>query len=135
MSPRAAVGMVPLLDLLLVLDSNDVFHFQALRPRESEPLVRRLKVVRYVALAADVGTHLLARGHGIDVVVLHSLRSLQRTNAFHEGRTGDAQLHGLRIVAIDAGHRMLHVLAYLLVGHVGVADDVETLCQVAITQL
>src|SRR5258708_3197224 len=41
----AAVGMIPFLDFLFVLERNDVFHLQALRPREREPLIRWLKVV------------------------------------------------------------------------------------------
>ena len=65
-------------------------HLQTLRPRERQTLIRRLEVIRHVALAADIGAHLLPRGHRVDIVVLHSLRSLQRANALDEGRTGDA---------------------------------------------
>ena len=41
----------------------------------------------------------------------------------------------LGIVAVDAGDRMLHVWRICGISHVGVADDVESLHQVAVAEL
>ena len=133
--PRAAVRVIPFLDLLLILDGNDVFNPQSLRPWKRQPLVRWLEVIRHVALAADIRPHLLPRSHRVHVVVLHALGGFQRANAFDERRARDAQLHRFRIMTVDAGHRVLHVLANLRIRHVRIADHVETLHHVAVTQL
>ena len=43
---------------------------QALGPGEGQRFLRAAEVIRDVTLRADVGAHLLAGGHGVDVVVL-----------------------------------------------------------------
>src|SRR5215470_15333301 len=123
--------MIPFFDLLLIFNRDDVFDFQSLGPRECQPLIRRLEVIGYGALATDERAHLLARSHRIDVVILYALRCLQWANSLHEGRAGDSQLHRVGIVTVDAGYWMLHELPNLGIRHMRVTDDVETLHDVA----
>src|SRR5882672_6247362 len=49
------------LTLAFILMGDDVFHPQPLGPREGQGLLRALKIVRHVALAAHITTHLLPR--------------------------------------------------------------------------
>ena len=69
----------------------DFLDLQALGPGVGQPLFRALEVVINVALAADEGAHLRARGIAVDVVVLHALRRLERPHALDERGPGDAQ--------------------------------------------
>ena len=107
----AGVGVGPVFELRFVVVSLDLFDLEPLGPRIDEPLFRSFEVIFDVALAADVGAHLLARRLLVDIVVLHALRGLERADAFDETGAGDAQLHGARIVTVDAGHRMRDQLA------------------------
>lgn len=90
----AGVGERPLVDFLLILDGDDVFHLDALGPGEGEALVGRLEILGDVALAADIRAHFLAGGLRVHVVVRDALRRLQRADAFDEGGARDTQLHG-----------------------------------------
>lgn len=76
-----------------------------------------------MALAADEAAHLLPRGHGVDVVVLDALGRFEHADPFQESGTRHAKLHGLGIVAVDAGHRMRDVLPRF-----GVGEGIE-LCE------
>ena len=58
---------------------------------------------------------------------------LERPDAFQEAGRRDAQLHGLGIVAVDAGDRVLDQLARLHVRHV--VQRLEALDQVAVAEL
>ena len=118
----------------LVVVGEDPVRLQPLVPGEGEPLLGALEVVLDVALAADVCAHLLAGGHLVDVVVRHAVGGLHLGDGLHERRPGDPQRHGLRVVAVDAGDRVLHGLANLGIGHVRVADDVEAFHQVGVAE-
>ena len=83
---RAGLRVGPVLECTLVVVGHDLLDLEPLRPRIDEPLLRALEVVLDVALAADVGAHLLARRLLVDVVVLHALRRLERADAFDERR-------------------------------------------------
>ena len=83
---RASVGMHPVLEVRFIVIGKDVVYLQALGPGIHQPFLRALKVVFDVALTADIGPHLLARSHGIDVVVLDALRRFEGTYAFKEAR-------------------------------------------------
>ena len=72
---RAGLGVRPVLEAVLLVVGEDLVGLQALVPRIGETLLGALEVVLDVALAADVGAHLLARRHRVDVVV----RSLPST--------------------------------------------------------
>src|SRR6266498_322568 len=98
--------MLPLLDLLLVLKRDDVLDLQSFGPGEGQTLVRRLEIVRHVALPADETSHLLPSRRCVYVIVLHPLRGLQCAYSFDEPRARYSKLHGLGIVAVDACHRM-----------------------------
>src|SRR5262249_61300427 len=93
--PGAGVRMLPFLDLAFIFMSDDVFHFQTLRPGKGEGLFRRLEVIGDVALPADVAAHLRPRGVAVDVVVWDPLGRLQDPDAFDEGRPRYPQLHVL----------------------------------------
>ena len=71
---RAGVGVSPVLELRFVVVGQDVLDLQPLGPRIDQPLLRSLEIIFDVALAADVGAHLLARRLLVDVVVLNALR-------------------------------------------------------------
>ena len=86
-----------------------------------------------MALAADVRAHLGARRHRVDVVSLDSLRFLERGDPLDEARAGDPERHRLRVVAVDAGDRVLDEVLGLHVGH-GV-DLLEAFDQVAVARL
>jgi len=101
----------------LVVVGLDLLDLDPLRPRIDEPLLGSLEVVLDVALAADEGAHLLPGGHRVRVVVRDPLRGLERPDPLEEGGAGDAQLHRLRVVTVDAGDRMLEVLPGLAVRH------------------
>src|SRR5208283_4950060 len=45
----AAIRTCPFIDFVLILNCDDVLHFQALRPRERQPLIRRLEIIGHVA--------------------------------------------------------------------------------------
>ena len=76
---------------------------QAVLPREREGLALTGEVVLDVALGAHVRAHLLVGGIAVDVVVGDALGGLGPLDAVHECRASDPQLHGLRVVAVDAG--------------------------------
>ena len=117
----------------LVVVRLDLFDLEPLGPRIDEPLLRALEVILDVALAADVGAHLLARRLRVDVVILHALRGLERADAFDKPGARDAQLHGARIVAVDAGHRMGDQLARFEVRHL--VHLLKALDEIAIASL
>jgi hypothetical protein len=48
-----------------------------------------------VTLPADEGTHFLARGVAVDIVVRHALTGLECLNSFQETGARDTQLQGL----------------------------------------
>src|SRR6516225_10113380 len=86
-----------------------------------------------MTLAADAGAYFLACGHLVDVVAGNALGGLERAHARPKRRTGDAQMHALRIMAVDAGDGMLGVLASFWTFHV--IDDLEALKHVAVPEL
>src|SRR5215213_654914 len=99
-------GMFPVFELLLVIKSENVLDQKSFGPRIDQALLWTTEVIFIVTLPANVGPHLLPRGLLIYVVVLNALRSFQGAHAFYECRTRDAQLHRLRIMAIDTRDRM-----------------------------
>jgi hypothetical protein len=124
---RARLGMLPVEEpmaigkLVLVVPSLDLLDLQPLVPgKEQRDL--GAAVVLDVALSANERPHLLAGGIGVGIVsstaasrppsldardVRHGLVPVgERLNPSDEPRPRDAQLHGPRIVAIDAAHRM-----------------------------
>ena len=110
-------------ELVVVVGGLDLVHRQPVVPRVEK---RRLgaAVVFDVALAAHEGTHLLARCGSVRVVGFCSVAGApssdrrqvrdggrgngERADAVEKARAGDAQLHRLRIVAVDARDRVLH---------------------------
>ena len=69
----ARVGVRPVFELGLVVVSLNLFDLQPFRPRIDEPLFRALEIIFDVALAADIGAHLLTRRLLVDIVVLQAL--------------------------------------------------------------
>ncbi len=130
---RAGFGVRPVLEAVLFVVSQDLVGLQPLVPRIGEPLLGSLEVVLDVALAADVGAHLLACRVAIDVVVLDPLRGLHLLDPFEEARPRHAQLHRVGRVAIDARHRMLDERSSFLVPYL--VHRLEALDQVAAAQL
>ena len=84
----AGIGVRPVFELRLVVVSLDLLDLEPFSPWIDKPLLRSLEIIFDVALAADVGAHLLPRRLLVDIVVLDALRGLERADAFDESRGG-----------------------------------------------
>ena len=93
-----AEGMDIVVVVRLVIVGLGVLHRHALVPREGEVLAFTLEVILHVALGTDERAHLLRGGLG-DVLAL-ALESLDQR------RTGDLQIHRLRVVTVAAANRV-----------------------------
>ena len=94
----AAEGVDVVIVVRFVVIGLGVLHRHALVPREGEVLAFTLEVILHVALGADERAHLLRGGLG-DVLAL-ALESLDQR------RTGDLQIHRLRVVTVAAANRV-----------------------------
>ena len=110
---RARFLVDPILEADLVVVGERVVHMQSFGPREREPLLVTLEVILHMALAANVRPHLLRACILVRIEVLYAQRCFIRSDAFNKCRPRHPEGHALRIVAVDAGHRMLHKLASL----------------------
>ena len=115
---RAGFFMLVIGEAGVVVVFLDLLNLDAVGPWISEKLLVALEVVFNVALPADEGSHFLARGVAIDIVILYALVVLECFDAIDETRPGDAQLHRLGIMAIDAAHRVRNQLISFFVGNV-----------------
>src|SRR5215468_849241 len=98
--------MRPILELLRVVVSQDLFDLQTIRPRINEAFLRPLEIIFHVTLTADEAAHFLPRGVAIHIVIVHALTGLERLDSLHETGTCHAQLHRFRIMTIDASNWM-----------------------------
>ena len=126
---RPRLGVRPVLEPVLLVVRQNLISAKSLVPRIGQPFFRPLEVVLDVALPAHVRAHLLPRRIAIDVVVLHALRRLHLLNTFQKTGPGHAQLHRVRIVAIDTRDGMRNQRARLLVFHL--IHDLEPLDEIA----
>ena len=116
-SGGARVGMNPILELNLVVIGQDIVDGQSVGPRLDQTHFGAFEEEFHVTLAADVRAHFLAGSHRVHVVVFDPLDSLEGADAFDKSGAGDAELQGVRGMAIDAGNRMLDELARFEIGH------------------
>src|SRR5215813_8332269 len=99
---RARVFVDPFIHTILVLESGNLLQLQTLRPWECQPFFAATEVISDVTLAADIRAHLLSGRIFIYVKILNALRRLESTQAFNERWTTNAQLHCVRVVAVNA---------------------------------
>jgi hypothetical protein len=109
---RTALSVGPISEARLLVVGEDLVCLEAVLPGEGEGLLGASEVVHDVALAADEGAHLQTGRIPVDVVVGHPRRRLHFADPRHEGRSRDPQRHGLRIVAVDAGDRVLDLATW-----------------------
>jgi len=102
-------------ELLGVVVGLDLLGLEAVGPRVHDDLARRLEVILDVALAAHERPHLLTGGIAIGVVVRDTLLRLERLDPRDEGRPRHPRRHRLRVVAVDARHRILDERPALIV--------------------
>ncbi|MCD4726625.1 MAG: hypothetical protein K8R46_03115 [Pirellulales bacterium] len=96
--PRLADGVRPIGEICRVVVLFHVLGRGPLVPGERQVIALALEVILDVALCADQSAHLLVR-RLIDVLSLARERLAQR-------RPGNAQPHGVRLVAIETADRM-----------------------------
>src|SRR4051812_48963948 len=99
--------MGPILELNCVVVGKNILDLQSIRPGINQPLLRSFEVILNVTLAADEAAHLLSGSIAVHVVVLDTGAGLKCPHSFDETGSGDAKLHRLRIMAINAGDRMV----------------------------
>jgi len=92
-----AQGVGPVGELQLVVVFFLLFQGYALVPGKDHLLVRALEIIFDMALGADQAAHFLVGGF-LDVPSLPALESLR------QGRPGDGQVHGGRIMAVGAAY-------------------------------
>jgi len=129
---RSRLRMHPILVLHLGVVTVNIVHLESFVPGINQPLLLALEVILHMTLAADVRTHFLSRRHGVHIVVLNTLGSFQSANPFNESRPGDAQIHCLGIVTVNACDRVLHQFAGFLERQ-GI-DFLETFNEVAVAR-
>src|SRR5262245_20885574 len=127
---RSCISMNPVLKLRLIVVAENLLDLEPLCPRICETLVRALKVIFDMALAAHESPHFLSGGIPVDIVISHALGGLQSAYSFYETRARDAQLHCGRIMAINAGDGMGNQLASLRIG-LGI-HDLKSFDQIAV---
>ncbi len=126
----AADRVRPVLEAARLVIREDVVGAEAVAPRVREPLFRAPEVVLDVALRAHEGAHLLARGVDVDV---ERAVAEECAHALDEPGTRDAKPHRLRIVAVDARHRVRRELGRVLIRHL--VDALEAADEIAVTRL
>src|SRR5262245_19001039 len=138
LGPRLRVD--PVGKAFLVVVRLDLLDAHAVGPRVGDDLAFSPEVVLDVTLTAHERAHLLSRSVTIRVEVCHALMSLEGLDPRNEARARDTRRHGLRVVAVEAGHGMLDEHLPLVVLHaprlgVGHArDQLEPLLHVALAR-
>src|SRR4029079_15733036 len=108
-TPRLRV--CPIFELYRVIVRENLIALQPVAPGIGKALLCSFEVVFDMALRADKGSQFLTRRHRIHLIVFDAIPSLQCANPFDKRGSRDAELHGVRGMAIDTGNGMLGELS------------------------
>ena len=108
--------MHPVFETHLVIVGEHVLDLQPLMPGIGQPFLFPFEIILDMTLGAGIGSHFLARGHGVRIIVFDALGGLGSANPLDKARPGHPQLHGLGIMAIETGDWMVDMLDCLLIG-------------------